>query len=65
MGMYTGAAAMQNSVEVPQNTKARATVGPSNPTPGHIPRENHNSRRHMHPNMYSSTIYNSQDMEAT
>ena len=30
-----------------------------------ISRENHNSKRHMHPNVYCSTIYNSQDMEAT
>ena len=32
---------------------------------GHIPRENHNSRRYMHPNMHCSTLYNSQDTEAT
>ena len=25
----------------------------------------HNSKRHMYPNIHSSTIYNSQDMEAT
>ena len=29
------------------------------PTPGHIPRENHNSKRYMHPNVHCSTIYNS------
>ena len=28
-------------------------------------RENHNSKRHMHPNVHCSTIYNSQFMEAT
>ena len=44
-------------------TKNRTTIWPSNPTPGHIPRENHNSERHMHPNVHCSTIYNSQDME--
>ena len=27
--------------------------------------ENSNSKRYMHPNVHSSTIYNSQDMEAT
>ena len=27
--------------------------------------ENHNSKRHMHPSVHCSTIYNSQDMEAT
>ena len=34
-------------------------------TTGHIPRENHNSKRHMHPNVHRGTIYNSQVMEAT
>ena len=38
-----------------------------NPTPGHISRkgENFNLKRYMHPNVHSSTIYNSQDMEIT
>ena len=40
-------------------------VIPSNPITGHIARENHNSKRHMHPNVHCSTIYNSQVMEAT
>ena len=30
-----------------------------------ISRENSNSKRYMHLNIHSSTIYNSQDMEAT
>ena len=34
----------------------------SNPTIGHIPRENHNSKRHLHTNAHSSTVHNSQDM---
>ena len=29
----------------------------------HIPRENHNSKRHVYPSAHSSTIYSSQDME--
>ena len=37
----------------------------SNPTSGHIPRENHNLKRYIHHNVYYSTIYNSQDMEAS
>ena len=37
----------------------------SHPTSGHISRENHNSKRYMHPSVQSSTIYNSQDMKAT
>ena len=32
---------------------------------GHIPWENHNSKRHTYPNIHSSNIYNSQVMEAT
>ena len=31
----------------------------------HISEENHNSKRYMHPSGHCSTIYNSQDMEAT
>ena len=33
--------------------------------PGHISRENHNSKRYMHPSVYCSTVYNSQDTDAT
>ena len=42
-----------------------STTWLSSSTTGHIPRENHNSKRYMHPNIHSSTIYHSQDMEAT
>ena len=31
----------------------------------YIPRENHNSKRPMHPNIHCIAIYNSQDMEAS
>ena len=41
------------------------TIQYRNPIPGHISGENHNSKRYMHPNVHCSTIYNSQDMEAT
>ena len=34
-------------------------------TISHISGENNNSKRYMHPNIHCSTIYNSQDMEAT
>ena len=58
---------MENSMEVPQKTETRVTIRSSNPTPGHISRkdENSNSKRHMHPNVHSGTIYNSQDRETT
>ena len=35
---------------------------PSNPTPGHISSENHNSKRYMHPSVCCSIIHNSQDI---
>ena len=39
----------ENSMEVLKKTKHRTTTWPSNPTPGHISRENHNSKIHMNP----------------
>ena len=48
-----------------KKTKNRVTVCSSNPTPGHMSRENYNSKRYIHPTVHSSTIYNSQDMETT
>ena len=32
---------------------------------GHVTWENHYSKRHMYPSFHCSTVYNSQDMEAT
>ena len=60
-----GTVTIQNSMEVPEETKNTATKWSSNPTSGHIPRENYNSKRYMHPSVHCSTIYNSQDIEAT
>ena len=45
--------------------KRGADIWSSNSTPGHISRENCNSKRTLYSNIHSSTIYNSQDMEAT
>ena len=42
--------------------KNRTIIWSSNPAPGHIPGGNH-SKGYIHPNVYCSTIYNSQDME--
>ena len=58
---------MENSMEGPQKSKNRATIWSTNPIPGHISRKdkNSNSKRYQHPNVHSSTIYNSQDMETT
>ena len=63
--MYIDSATMENSMGFTYKTKNRPTIRPNNPTTGHIPGENHNFKRNMHPDVCCSTIYNSQDMEAT
>ena len=45
------------------SSSSRVTIWSSNPTSGHITRENPNSKRYMHPKVHCRTIYNSQDME--
>ena len=60
-----GIATMENSMEVPQNTKNRIAIWPNNPTHGHISGQNFNSNRYIHPYVHSSTNHNSQDMETT
>ena len=52
---------MENSMEAP--LKTRVALGLSSPTPGHIFRENNNSKRYVHPWIHSSTIYSSQNVE--
>ena len=44
--MWVGIATMENSMEVPQKTKDRVTIWSSNPTPGHISKENYKSKRY-------------------
>ena len=65
VGLEIGATTAENSMESPQETKHRITIRSSNPMPGHLSRENHDSQRHMYSNVQCSTIYNSQDMETT
>ena len=48
-----------------KETKYRTTILSSNPTPGQLARENHNLKIYIHPSIYCSTIYKSQDIEAT
>ena len=65
VGMQTSTAAMENSVEISEKTGNRTAIWPSNPTNGHTHQGNQIWRRHMHPNVHRSTVYHSQDMEAT
>ena len=50
---------------VPQKTKNRAAIWPSNLTPGHIPRRNYNLKRYTRLYVHGSTIHNSCDMKTT
>ena len=45
--------------------KSNATIWSNNPISGHISGQNHNSKGYRLPSVHCSTIYNSQDMEAT
>ena len=65
MGMQTGAAAVENSMEVPQKVGNRATLQPSNCTTGYLPQRYTCSDRkgHLHPNVYGSGVHNSQTVE--
>ena len=48
-----------------KKTGNRTAIWPSNPTAGHTHWGNQNWRRHVYHNVHHSTVYNSQDMEAT
>ena len=63
VGMQTGTATMENSVEITLKTGNRTAIWPRNPTAGHTHGGNQNRKRHMYPNVHCSTVYNSQDME--
>ena len=65
VGMQTGAVTLENSMEVPQKIKNRATLWPSNWTTRYLSKgySSADSKGHMHPNVYSSTIDNNQSMK--
>ena len=60
-----GAATLENSIDVPQKTKHRTTLRPSNCTTRHLSTGYGCAALtgHMHPHVYSSTINNSQSTE--
>ena len=65
VGMQIDEATMKNSMEAPQKTKIRVVIWSCSPTPGRKSEENYNLKRYIPLNVHNSTIYNSQDMEAT
>ena len=66
VGMQTGAATVESSMEIPHKIKNTSAFCPSNPTSGNISKrtQSTNLKEHKHPYVYCSVIYNHQDMEA-
>ena len=64
VGMQTGAAALENSVEIPQKIKNRIALRLRNSTSRNLSKgyRSADSQGHMYPNVYSSTFNNSQIM---
>ena len=67
LGMQTGSATVETSMEFPENTKNGNIFWPSKSTAGIIPYDswNTNSNEPLHHNVHRSTIYNSQVLGAT
>ena len=65
VGIQTGIATLENRMEFPQKGKNRTTLWPGNCITRYLYRghKSGDSKGHMHPNVYSSTINNSQIME--
>ena len=63
--MWTGAATLENCVEVPQRVKNRPALWPSNGTAGDLPQRYRCSEMpgHLHPNVHSSNVHNGQTVE--
>ena len=65
VGMQTSTTTLENSAEIPLKTGNRTAIRPRNPNTGNTHWGNQNWKRHVYPNVHSSTVYNRQDMEAT
>ena len=65
MGMQTGAATVESSMEIPQKIKNGSAFWSSDPTSGNISEgtQNTNLKEHKHPCVHCSIIYNRQDMD--
>ena len=67
VGMYTGRATMENSMEFQQKIRNRATTWPSNPSSSYLPPQigNVNSQSYTHPFVDCSIIHGGQDKDTT
>ena len=65
-GMQTGAATLENIMEAPEKVKNRTTLGPNNCISRYLLKgyKNTDLKGHMHPDVYSIIINNSQFMES-
>ena len=65
VGMWTGAATLENCVEVPQRVKNRTALLPSSCTAGDLPQRYRCSETsgHLHPDVSISNGHNSQTVE--
>ena len=66
VGMQTGAATLENSIESTWKIKNGAVLWHSSFTSGYISEEtqNTNQKEHMHPYVHCTVVYNHQDIEA-
>ena len=65
VGTQAGTATLENSMDIPQEVKNRATLQPSNCTAGYLPQRYRGSETtgHLHCNVHSSNVHNSQAVE--
>ena len=65
VGMWTGAATLENCVEVPQRVQSKSALRPSNCTIGILPQRYrcNETLGHLHPDVSSSNVHNSQTVE--
>ena len=65
LGMKIRVATMENNIKLPQKIKNRTTIRSRNSASGYLSEENKktNLKRYMHPRVYCSIIYSSQDVE--
>ena len=65
VGMQTGAAIVEKSMEVPKKNQSTTSLWSSNHTTRHLPPKYKNSisNRYVHPHVYSSIICNSQTIK--
>ena len=67
LGMPNGAAAVENSMMVPQTITNTTTNRSSSSTSGYTTKRIHNRvlKRYLYTRVYSSIVHNSQEVEAT